>query len=74
MQVVGTIVQGQLVVLAVQRELTFADAVAPTANQGGEERFLPTHQLFNVGMALNNVTYFAVLVRYHDGHNGSSIV
>ena len=32
-QVVRTVVKGQLVVFAVQRELSFADAVTPTAYQ-----------------------------------------
>ena len=33
MQVVGTVVECQLVLFSIQGKLTFADTVAPTANQ-----------------------------------------
>ena len=74
MQMVGTVVEGQLIVLAIQRELTLADTVTPTANQGGEIRLLTAGELFDTVVTLDHVTYFTVFVRHHDSADGTAII
>ena len=74
MQVVRTVVECQLVLLAVQRELTFADTVAPATNQGREVGLVTAGELLDTIMTLDNVSNVTILVGHHDGHNGTTIV
>ena len=74
MQMVGTVVECQLVVLAVQGELSFADAVTPTSNQSGQVGLFTAHELLDAAMTLDDVTYFTVLVGYHNGTDSTSII
>ena len=74
MQVVGTIVGGELILLSVQLELTLGDAVAETTDEGGEERLRRVDHIVDVVVALNDIGHFPVLVGHHDGNDGASVV
>jgi len=74
-EVVGTIVDGQVVVFySIQRELALADAVAIATDEGGEEWFGTFDDSLDVVVPLNNVSELAIFVWNHDGHEGASIV
>ena len=74
MQVVRTVVQCQLIFLAVQGKLTFADAVSPASNQRREIRLLSAGQLLDAAMTLNNVSYISILVWNHDSTDSTTII
>ena len=74
MQVVRTVVQSKLIVLTVQRELTLADAVAPTANQCREVRLVAAGELLDAVVTLNNVCYFAIFIGNHDSTYCATII
>ena len=74
MQVVGTIIEGELVVLAVERELTLADAVAIASDKGGAIDLVGFHKSLNAVEALDDVSYLALPVGHHDGTDGAAIV
>jgi hypothetical protein len=71
---VGTVVEGQLIVLAVQRELSFADTVTPATDKRGEIRLLTTGELLDTVVTLDHVTYVTVFVWHHDSTDGTTII
>ena len=73
-KVVRSVVKCQLVLLAVQNELTFADAVSPTTYQSRQVWLIAAGKLLDVVMTLDNVSYFAILTWNHNSTNGTSIV
>ena len=74
MQTVGTVVDGQHILLAVKLESAFADAVAISANQRGEIRLRGVDDILNVVMTLNDVGSDTVFVGNHDGYNSPTVV
>ena len=74
MQVVGSIIECQLILLAIQRKLSLADAVAPTTYQCRKVGLLSAGQLFNTIVTLNNVSNVSVFVGHHNGDDSSTIV
>ena len=73
-QVVGTIVDGQLILLAVEVELALGNAVAVAADEGAEERLGAVDQAVDVVVALDDVGYVAVAVGHHNRNDGTTIV
>ena len=71
---VRTIVDCQLIILAVQSELAFADTVSPTSDKGREIRLVTTCELLDTVVSLNNVSYIAILVWHHDSADGATVV
>ena len=71
---VRAVVDGQLVFLAVELELTFLDAVAKTADQRGKIRLRRIDDFLDIVVTLNHIGYVAVFVGNHNGDNGASIV
>ena len=74
MQVVRSIVKSQLILLAVQNELAFADTVTPTSDQCRQIRLVSAGQLLNAVVTLDNVSYFTILAGNHNSTNGTAIV
>ena len=73
-QVVGTIVDGQVILLAVEVELALGDTVAVAADEGTEERLGAVDDAVNVVVTLDNVGNVAIAVGYHNRNNGTAIV
>ena len=74
MQVVGTVVECQLIFFTVQDELSFTDAVTPTTNECWQVLLLATRQLLDAAVSLNDVCHFAILVRNHDSTDSATVV
>ena len=72
--VVITVVEGHLIFLAVQVELTVGDAVAITTNEGGKIRLGRIDDVLNVVVSLNDIGTLSVLIGNHDGNDCSTIV
>ena len=73
-QVVGAVVDGQVVLLAVEGELAVADAVALATYEGGEEGLGRAHAVVNVVVSLNHVGIVAVAVGHHNSYECAAIV
>ena len=73
-QAVGTVVDGQHVLLAVQLESSLADAVAVAADERGKIGLRRIDHILNVVVALDHVGSDTVFVRYHDGDNCATVV
>ena len=71
---VGTIVDRQIVFLAVQLELTLANAVAVASDEGGEIGFRAVYHALDGVVTLNHIAHVAVFVGHHDGDQCSAIV
>ena len=67
-QVVGAVVDGEVVFLAVQREVAFTNAVAVTAYEGGEEGLGRIDAVVDVVVSLNDVSHLTFAVGHHDGY------
>ena len=74
MERVWTIVDGKVVLLAVQLELALADTVSVSSNECREIWLRRVYYFLDVVMSLNNVGHLAVFVRNHDGYDCSTIV
>ena len=76
MQAVGTVVDGELVVLAVNRELAFGDAIAVATDEGSEVAAFCAVLLVvsDVVMSEADIGHVAVLVGDHDADDASSEV
>ena len=74
MQGVGAVVDSQLIVFAVQNELSLGNAVAVAADKGRAVRLWGVDDILNVVVTLNDVGYLTVFVGYHDCYNGTAIV
>ena len=64
-QVIGAVVDGELIFLPVQREAALGDTVGEAADDGAE-RSSPGHVLVDALVAEHHVTELAVLVRHQD--------
>ena len=73
-QTVGAVVDGQLVLLAMQLEPAFADAVAVAAHQRREVGLGALYYVLDVVVALYHVGVVAVAVGHHDGYDSTAIV
>ena len=73
-EMVGTIVDGQLIILAIQCELTFADAVSPSSNQSRKVRFFTAGKLFYTSVSLDDITYIPVFIGNHDSYDSTTII
>lgn len=73
-KVVGTIVDGEVVVLAVELEGTAADAVTITSHERGEEGLGGSDAVGNAVVALNDVGHIALTIGYHNGHDATAII
>lgn len=74
MEVVGAIIDGKAIFLAVELELATADAVAITSHEGGEERLWTAEAVVDVVVTLNDVGQMAITVGYHNGYDGTAII
>ena len=74
MQAVGTVVDGQLVFLAVELELTFGNAVAVAADERREVGFGRVDDILNIVVSLNDIGQSALAVGYHNGNDGASVI
>ena len=76
MEAVGAIIDGQLICVAIESELTLGNAVAVTADEGTEVAALRAilHVVGNVVMAETYVLHVAVLVGNHNADNTSTEV
>ena len=73
-QVVRTVVCCQLIILAMQMELAFADAVAITAYQCRQIWLRRVDDILNVVMSLYDVGYLAIFIRNHNSYDGTTII
>ena len=73
-QVVRPVVHGEVVLLAVEREATLADAVAVAAYERAEERFGRIEAVVDIIVSLDNVGIVAVAVGHHDSHERAAVV
>jgi hypothetical protein len=72
---VGAVVYRKLVLLSVDRELAFADAVTVTSHKGAEERLgIVVDVIFNAVVCLNYISVIAITVGYHDTKDCASVV
>ena len=74
MQGVGTIVDGELILLAVQLELAAADAVAIATDERREIRLGAVDDSFDGVVSLDDVGIVAVAVGNHNGYEGASVI
>ena len=74
MQVVRTIIASQLILLAMEGELTFLDTVAIATDQYAQEWFWRIDDILDVVMTLDKICIVAILVRHHDCYNRTTVV
>ena len=74
MEVIGSVVDRKVILLAIELELTTANAVAVAAHQGRKERFGGIDAVVDIVVSLNHVGQFATAVRHHDSDNRAAIV
>jgi hypothetical protein len=73
-EVVRTIVDSQLILLAIEGELTMLDAVAITTDECAQEGFGRCYNLVDRVVTLHYVAQLAVAVGHHDGEQCTAIV
>ena len=71
---VRTIVERQLVLLAVKGELTLADTVTITSDESGAINLVGFNKSLNAVEALDNIGYIAILVGNHDCADSAAII
>ena len=74
MQVVGTVVDCEVIFLTVHRETTFTDAVAIPADKSTQKRFGRMNAAVYVVVPLDDIGHMAVAVGHHDCHEGTTVV
>lgn len=74
MQMVGAIVDSQVVLLAIELELAAAYTVTITSHKSGEEGLGAVQTVVDTVMPLDDVGHLAVTVGYHNGHDGTAII
>ena len=74
MKVVRTVVDCEMILLAIECELTLTNAVAIATYKRREEGFGRRDAIFNIIMSLNNIRINAILIRHHDCHERTTIV
>ena len=74
MERVGAVVHEQLILLSVELELATADAVAIASDECRKIGFRTVDDILDVVVSLDNVGHIAILVRNHDGYNGTTII
>ena len=74
MKGVRTVVDGQLILFAVQRELSTADTVAVSSDECRQKRLWAVNYILDIVVSLNNVGNFSILIGHHDCYNGSTVV
>ena len=74
MEVVGAVVNGELVFLAIEGKLTVLDAVTVAADKCAEEGLGRCYYLVDRVVTLYYIALFAVAVGHHDGEQCTAIV
>ena len=73
-QVVGSIVHGQCILLSVEGKLAVLDTVAIAADERAQEGFGRCDYLVDRVVALNHVAQLAIAVGHHDGEQCATVV
>ena len=73
-EVVRSVVHGEVILFAVELEFAFGDAIAVASHECGEEGLGRIHAAVNVVVSLNHIGVFAFAVRHHNGHECTTIV
>ena len=74
MKVIGAVINGQAVVLAIHYKMSLGDSVSIAADQSAKERFGTVNHVLNRVMSLNNIGHLAFLVGNHDGHYCTTVI
>ena len=74
MEMIGPVVDGQMILLAVEREAPLAYAVAIAPHQSAQKGFWTRHDPLYIVMSLYNIGKVPVSVGHHNRYKGTSVV
>ena len=74
MEVIGAVVDGEVVDFAIEVKLSMADTIAIAPHQSREEGFGRVDTIVNVVVSLNDIGQVALTVGYHNGYDSAAII